>query len=156
MPFWHVTVARLTVPRYPGLHVRIALAPATVPSADDHVPPDTAGRAGQEPGFVNGLGGGGAVQSLVPSLVCCPKLLTLPPLVPHVPALPVWAEQDAWGGCVLSHVRHDVTPDWTMRHGSVARSHTRCTSSSACPSQQSSNPRASNSWSPAVRVTGSV
>ena len=65
------------------------------------------------------------------------------PAAPHWPAEVVWAAQlDA---VVVPQFMQVEVPAVTTRQVLVKRSHGRCTSSSACPSQQSSKPRASNS-----------
>ena len=81
--------------------------------------------------------------------------VTALPVDPHCPALLVCDAQLALVAMVL-HVMQLDSPAVTTRHVLVARSHGRCTSSSECPSQQSSKPRLSNSWSPADSWAGSV
>jgi hypothetical protein len=71
------------------------------------------------------------------------------PAVPQVAALPAVELHVAEIGPLIMH---GESPDLTMRHlpGLSYWSLGSCTSSSACPSQQSSKPSASNSWSPTV------
>ena len=82
-----------------------------------------------------------------------------PPMVPHVAAESVPVEQAgrcaANCGLLSASARHSWLPVATVRQV-VGESPGIWISSSACPSQQSSNPRASNSWSPDISNTGSV
>ena len=81
--------------------------------------------------------------------------MVCPPDAPQHAALSVSIEQLASTG-EDAHIMQSVSPCTTILHGESSLSHGRCTSSSACPSQQGSKPRTSNSCSPAVRVEASM